>query len=64
MEDPRIFSHKPVDFNFLPRFEPRELSLAESLKAASWDLAILVILNLLLFAAVFVLFLRSDVRQR
>lgn len=64
MEDPRIFSHKPADFNSLPRFEPRESSLAESLKAAGWDIAILVILNLLLFAAVFVMFLRSDVRQR
>ncbi|MFH1071140.1 MAG: ABC transporter permease subunit [Candidatus Glassbacteria bacterium] len=64
MEDPRIFSHNPVDFNSLLRFQPKELSLAESLKAASWDIATLVILNLLLFAAVFVQFLRSDVRQR
>jgi len=48
----------------VPRFEPKELSLGESLRTAGGDLTILIIINLLLFASLFVLFLRSDVRQR
>jgi len=61
---PRIFSQKGVDYNAVPKFEESEVSLGNALKIAAWDFSALVLLNLLLFMAVYVSFLRCDVRQR
>lgn len=61
---PRIFSQKGVDYDAVPKFEEPEVSLGNALKIAAWDFSALVLLNLLLFMAVYVSFLRCDVRQR
>jgi hypothetical protein len=58
----RTISHKPVDFDTVPKFQERDLALGESLKLAIWDIGLLVLFNLVLFAASFVSFLRYDVR--
>jgi ABC-type transport system involved in multi-copper enzyme maturation permease subunit len=59
-----IFSQKPVDFNALPKFAESDISMKEAMKIAFWDLSALVIINILLFATIYVSFLRCDVRQR
>ncbi len=59
-----LFSQKPVDYDAVPKFEESEVSLGNALKIAAWDFSALVLLNLLLFMAVYVSFLRCDVRQR
>jgi hypothetical protein len=46
----------------VPKFRERELALGASLKLAVWDIGLLAIINLGLFAAAFVSFLRYDVR--
>ena len=60
----RIFSQKRVDYDAVPKFEESEVSLGNALKIAAWDFSALVLLNLLLFMAIYVSFLRCDVRQR
>jgi len=58
----KTISHKPVDFGTVPKFQERDLALGEFLKLAIWDIGLLVLFNLVLFAASFVSFLRYDVR--
>lgn len=58
-----LFSAKPVDFNAIPKFEEKEMSVGSSLKNAIWDAAILAGMNLLLFICIYAAFLRADVRQ-
>jgi ABC-type transport system involved in multi-copper enzyme maturation permease subunit len=58
----RAISHNPVDFDTVPKFQEGDLTLGESLKLAIWDIGILVMFNLVFFAASFVSFLRYDVR--
>jgi ABC-2 type transport system permease protein len=58
----RAISHNPVDFEIVPKFQEHNLAWGQSLKLAIWDIGLLVLLNLALFAAAFVSFLRYDVR--
>jgi ABC-type transport system involved in multi-copper enzyme maturation permease subunit len=58
----RTISHNPVDFATVPKFKERSLALGQSLKLAIWDIGLLVLFNLVFFAAAFVSFLRYDVR--
>jgi ABC-type transport system involved in multi-copper enzyme maturation permease subunit len=58
----RAISHKPVDFDAIPKFQERPVSLGQSLRVAIRDIGLLVMFNLVFFAAVFVSFLRYDVR--
>jgi len=55
-------SKKPVDFSTVPKFEERDYGFSESLQLAGWDIGVLLLLNLLFFAASFVSFVRYDVR--
>jgi hypothetical protein len=55
-------SHKPVDFDTVPKFQEQDLALGESLRVAIRDIGLLAIFNLVFFAAAFVSFLRYDVR--
>lgn len=55
-------SHERVDYDSVPKFQERDLALGESLKLAVWDIGVLVLFNLVLFAASFVSFLKYDVR--
>jgi len=58
----KTISHKPVDFDTVPKFQERDLALGESLQLAVWDIGLLVLFNLVFFTAAFVSFLRYDVR--
>lgn len=58
----RAISHEPVDFDSIPKFQERDLALGQSLKLAIWDIGLLVLFNLVFFAASFVSFLKYDVR--
>lgn len=58
----RAISHNPVDFDSVPKFQERTMTIGQSLKLAVWDLGLLMLMNLGLFAAAFVSFLRYDVR--
>ena len=58
----KTISHKPVDFDTVPKFQERDLALGESLQLAIWDIGLLALFNLVFFAAAFVSFLRYDVR--
>jgi len=58
----RTISHNPVDFATVPKFQERDLGLAQVLKSAVWDIGLLAFFNLIFFAASFVSFLRYDVR--
>ncbi|MFC1605096.1 ABC transporter permease [Planctomycetota bacterium] len=60
--DWRTISKRPVDFDIVPKFQERDLALGQSLKLAIWDIGLLVLFNLVFFAASFVSFLRYDVR--
>lgn len=60
--DWRTISKKPVDFDTVPKFQERALAIGQSLKLAIWDIELLVLFNLVFFAASFVSFLRYDVR--
>jgi ABC-type transport system involved in multi-copper enzyme maturation permease subunit len=62
VRDWKTMSHKPVDFSTVPKFQERDLALGESLQLAIWDIGLLVLFNLVFFAAAFVSFLRYDVR--
>lgn len=59
-----LLSPNPVDFNAVPKFAEADPSMGEALKTAAWDISALILLNILLFAATYVSFLRCDVRQR
>ena len=58
----RAISHKLVDFDIVPKFQERNLALRTSLRLAVWDIGLLALINLGLFAAAFVSFLKYDVR--
>ncbi|UCG59657.1 MAG: ABC transporter permease subunit [Phycisphaerales bacterium] len=58
----RTISHNPVDFATVPKFQERDRALGQSLQLAIWDIGLLVLFNLVFFAAAFVSFLRYDVR--
>ena len=58
----KTISHKPVDFDTVPKFQERDLALGESLQLAIWDIGLLALFNLVFFAAAFVSFLKYDVR--
>ena len=58
----RAISHSPVDFDIVPKFQEHDLALGTSLKLAVWDIGLLALINLGLFAAAFVSFLKYDVR--
>ncbi|MFC1677897.1 ABC transporter permease subunit [Planctomycetota bacterium] len=58
----KTMSHKPVDFDSVPKFQEKDLTLGQSLQLAIWDIGLLVLFNLVFFAAAFVSFLRYDVR--
>ncbi|MHC4455736.1 MAG: ABC transporter permease subunit [Planctomycetota bacterium] len=58
----KAISHKPVDFDTVPKFQEQDISLLESLQLAIWDIGLLVLFNLVFFAAAFVSFLKYDVR--
>ena len=58
----KAISHKPVDFDTVPKFQERDLGLGESLQLAIWDIGLLALFNLVFFAAAFVSFLKYDVR--
>jgi len=62
IQDWGIISKKPVDFDTVPKFQERDFALGQSLKLAIWDIGLLVLFNLVFFAAAFVSFLRYDVR--
>jgi len=57
-----LLSQKPVEYNFVPRFSESDPSMTEVLKHAVWDMFALILLNIFLFMAVYVSFLRCDVR--
>jgi len=61
---PRIFSRKGVDYDAVPKFAESDPPMGEALKIAAWDISALILLNILLFTAIYVSFLRCDVRQR
>ncbi|MCP4261555.1 MAG: ABC transporter permease subunit [Planctomycetes bacterium] len=58
----KTISHKPVGFDTVPKFQERDLALGQSLKLVIWDIGLLVLFNLVFFAASYVSFLRYDVR--
>jgi hypothetical protein len=58
----RAISHNPVDFDGVPKFQERPMTLEQSLKLAVLDIGLLALFNLVFFAAAFVSFLRYDVR--
>lgn len=55
-------SHQPVDFQTVPKFQERGLALGASVRLAIWDVGLLILFNLVTFAAAFTSFLRYDVR--
>jgi ABC-type transport system involved in multi-copper enzyme maturation permease subunit len=58
----KAISNKPMDFDTVPKFQEHDLALGQSMKLAIWDIGLLVLFNLVFFAASFVSFLRYDVR--
>jgi hypothetical protein len=58
----RAISHNPVDFDTVPKFQEKDLALGESLKLAIWDIGLLILFNIVFFAASFASFLQYDVR--
>jgi ABC-type transport system involved in multi-copper enzyme maturation permease subunit len=58
----RTISHDPVDFDSIPKFQEHSMTLGQSLRLAVWDIGLLILINLGLFAGAFVSFLRYDVR--
>jgi ABC-type transport system involved in multi-copper enzyme maturation permease subunit len=58
----RMISHNPVDFDTVPKFQEKDLALGESLQLAIWDIGLLVLFNLVFFTAAFMSFLKYDVR--
>lgn len=55
-------SQKPVDYNSIPRFQERELSIPDTIKKALSDFMLLIVFNGVLMILVFSAFLRYDVR--
>jgi ABC-type transport system involved in multi-copper enzyme maturation permease subunit len=59
-----MLSQKPVDFNAIPKFEEREISITEGLKSTTMDIGILAVWNILIGIAAYFAFLKADVRQQ
>jgi ABC-type transport system involved in multi-copper enzyme maturation permease subunit len=59
-----MLSQKPVDFNVIPKFEEREISITEGLKSTTMDIGILAVWNILIGIAAYFAFLKADVRQQ
>lgn len=59
---PMLLSQKPVDYSAIPTFTEIDISMGSALKDALWDVGVLALLNILLFMAVYISFLRYDVR--
>lgn len=57
-----VVSKKPVDLDGVPKFSECDLPLGASLRSVVWDIGLLALFNLALFAGCFVSFLRYDVR--
>jgi ABC-type transport system involved in multi-copper enzyme maturation permease subunit len=55
-------SQLKVDYQVVPKFEEKLLSVREGWSKAIWDTGLLALLNVILFAATWVLFLRYDAR--
>ena len=58
----RAISHDPVDFGIVPKFQEHAETWGRSLQQAIWDIGLLILFNLVFFAAAFVSFIRYDVR--
>jgi ABC-type transport system involved in multi-copper enzyme maturation permease subunit len=58
----KTVSHQPVDFAAVPTFQERGLTLGASVRLAVWDVGLLVLFNLVFFAAAFVSFSHYDAR--
>jgi len=58
----KSISHQPVDFEAVPKFQERDLSLGKSLGRAVWDVGLLIAFNVVFFTASYVSFTRYDVR--
>lgn len=59
---PILLSQKPVNYNAIPTFTEIDVSMGSALRNALWDIGALAMLNILLFMAVYISFLRYDVR--
>lgn len=57
-----LFGQKPVDYSAIPKFTESNISTANALEVALWDVLLLVLFNLIFFMGAFVSFLRYDVR--
>ena len=57
-----FMSNKPVNFNEIPQFTYLKPSLVETLANCKWDILLLALWNILLFAGTYVAFVRYDVR--
>lgn len=57
-----LLSQKPVDYTAIPKFEEIDVSISSAFRDVVWDVTALVLLNVLLFMAVYISFLRYDVR--
>lgn len=58
----KSISIKPVAFDSIPKFQEQQLNLGASLRLAIWDIGLLVLFNLVFFAASLMFFLEHDVR--
>lgn len=56
------YSDQPVDPDLIPQFRERRRSVAESIAAVPMDVALLVLLNVILFMVANASFIRADVR--
>jgi ABC-type transport system involved in multi-copper enzyme maturation permease subunit len=56
------WSNTPVDVSDMPRFQYKEEALAARVKGILWPMAILIFMNLILFSAAYISFIRYDVR--
>ncbi len=57
-----LLSKKPVDFNAVPKFSETVMGMSGALLNTLWDIFALIIINLVLFMAAYVSFLKCDVR--
>ncbi|MBN1506702.1 MAG: ABC transporter permease subunit [Sedimentisphaerales bacterium] len=58
----KTISHRPVDFQTVPKFQERALALGASVRLAIWDVGLLTLFNLAFFAAAWASLARYDVR--
>jgi len=58
----QAISHRPVDFDTVPKFQEREPPLGESVRSVIWDISPLGLFNAAFFAAAWISFMRYDVR--